>query len=411
MGLIMAIAEELNVLILSGWVDQAFTFVRSFSKQKHINMFVADCWPNSPCGHSRYCKRFHLIPGPEEPEHIPAILAVCREEEIDVVLPVQHDEIIAVSKNQELFESVGIRLPFPSYPLMELTVDKYRMAKIARESGIPVPETYLLSEIDPRDLGKKIGFPVLTKLRNGTGQRGQKRVQSTEEFEVQVHSLLQEYDEEEIIVQEYIPGSVQDTMYTVGLLYNHNHELRACVPLKKIRSKSYTGGTAICTKAENRPDVKEMAIRLMNSLGKWEGIADVEIKIDPRDGKPKFIELNPRPWGSMYGAQAAGVDFPMLWVKVALREDFDPIDEFEENVYVSFLTRDLLLLVEIVEKLFSRERGEVWRVLKTYSRPYFRRNKNFKINVTSDFILSDLGPFIKNVSRVKGNLLPRIWTR
>ena len=389
-------------------MDQAFTFVRSFSRQQDLNMFVADCWPNSPCGYSKYSHGFHLIPKPEDPDHISAILALCREQEIDVLLPVQHDEVIEVAKYKESFEQAGIRVPVPPYPLVELAVDKHRMAKLAKEHGISTPETYLVSEIDLSDVEPKIGFPLLTKLRSSTGQRGQKRVHDLAELQSHLRVLLREYPEDEIILQEHIPGTVQDTMYTVGLIYNHNYELRACVPLKKIRSRPFTGGTAICTRAEDRRDVREMAVGLMNCLGSWEGIADVEIKVDPRDGQPKFIELNPRPWGSMYGAFVAGVDLPRLWVEVAMREDFDPIDDFKEGIYASFLTRDLLLLKEITAKLFSKSRKQVWPVFRTFVWPYLRKGKKSDTYATADFALDDLEPFRKNIHRVRQNLLPRI---
>jgi predicted ATP-grasp superfamily ATP-dependent carboligase len=301
------------------------------------------------------------------------------------------------------------------------------MAKLASENGIATPATYLLSEIEGsawpfqdtlttglEDVVGAIGFPMLTKLRDSTGQRGQKLVQNVGELQAQLGFLLDEYSPEEIILQEFIPGSVEDNMYTVGLVYNHHHELRACVPLNKIRSKPYNGGTAICTKAENRRDVHNLAVRLMDCLGEWEGIADVEVKIDPRNGEPRFIELNPRPWGSIYGAYAAGVDFPMLWVEVAQREDFDPIEGYQEGVHASFLTRDLLLLAEIAGGLFSDSRAELWPVLKTFVWPYLRRSRNaqapvFATHRTSDFVLGDLRPFLKNVYRVRKNFLPKRW--
>jgi predicted ATP-grasp superfamily ATP-dependent carboligase len=402
-------AERLRILLLSGWVDQAFTFVRSFSRQRDLDLLVADCWPNSPCGYSRHCTRFHLIPKPEDPDHIPAILTICKKENIDIVLPVQHDEVIEVSRKKELFESEGVRVPLPRFPLIELANDKYRLTRMLGEHGIAVPRTYLLAEADPADLEREIGFPMLIKLRNSTGQRGQTMIRNMAELEAQTCLSQKEYPAGQIIVQEYIPGSDFDTMYTVGLIYNHNHRLRACVPLKKIRSRPYTGGTAICTKAVNRDDIAETAIRVMSVLGQWEGIADVEIKMDPRDAKPKFIELNPRPWGSMYGAYVAGVDFPMLWVKLALGETLDPIEHFHENIYASFLTRDLLLLADLVGRLFSEERRDALRVLRTYSRPYFRRDGNSSYNVTSDFSLSDPHPFFKNLARVKKDLLPGTW--
>lgn len=398
MGLDLMLQENLNVLMVSGWVDQAFTFVRSFSKQEHVNLFVADCWPNSACGHSKYCKRFHLIPGFEEPEYIPALLEVCKKERIDIVLPVHQEDLIEIAKSKDLFERSGFRLPIPAYPLIELAIDKYRMARLARANGISTPETNLLGEISIGDLGRRIALPILVKLRRSTGQRGQRKIDSIEDFEVHIQSLLERYAEEEIIIQEYIPGTVHEAMYTVGLLFDHNHQLKACVPLKKIRSRPYTGGTAICTVADNRPDVREMALKLMGAFDEWEGIADIEIKVDPQ-GQPKFIELNPRPWGSIYGAFAAGVDFPMLWLKVGLREDIDMVCEFKEGVYGSFLSRDLVLLRDLVKKLLSEERSNVWPILRTYSRPYLRQGKNASVASTSDFVLDDLVPFFKNLAR------------
>ncbi len=398
MVLDLMLQENLNVLMVSGWVDQAFTFVRSFSKQEHVNLFVADCWPNSACGHSKYCKRFHLIPGFEEPEYIPALLEVCKKERIDIVLPVHQEDLIEIAKSKDLFERSGFRLPIPAYPLIELAIDKYRMARLARANGISTPETNLLGEISIGDLGRRIALPILVKLRRSTGQRGQRKIDSIEDFEVHIQSLLERYAEEEIIIQEYIPGTVHEAMYTVGLLFDHNHQLKACVPLKKIRSRPYTGGTAICTVADNRPDVREMALKLMGAFDEWEGIADIEIKVDPQ-GQPKFIELNPRPWGSIYGAFAAGVDFPMLWLKVGLREDIDMVCEFKEGVYGSFLSRDLVLLRDLVKKLFSEERSNVWPILRTYSRPYLRQGKNASVASTSDFVLDDLVPFFKNLAR------------
>jgi predicted ATP-grasp superfamily ATP-dependent carboligase len=390
--------EKLNVLMVSGWVDQAFTFIRSFSRREQINLFVADCWPNSACGHSRYCKKLHLVPSFEEPGYIPALLEVCRQERIDIVLPVHQEDLVEIAKHKNLFEAEGFRLPIPDYALIELAIDKYRMAILAKENEIATPETYLLSEIRPGDLGTRIVLPVLVKLRNSTGQRGQKKIGDVATFETHIGSLLETYEQDDIIIQEYIPGTVRDTMYTVGLLYDHGHRLKACIPLKKIRSRPYTGGTAICTVAENRPDAREMAIKLMSAFGTWKGIANVEIKIDP-EGKPRFIEVNPRPWGSIYGSYVAGVDLPALWLKVALHEDFSTVCEFQEGVYGSFLSRDLVLLRDLVRNLFNSERRYVWQVLRTYSRPYLGKGRNARYTATSDFVLDDLKPFFKNLAR------------
>src|ERR1700676_4914083 len=43
----------------------------------------------------------------------------------------------------------------------------------------------------------------------------------------------------------------------------------------------------------------------------------VEFKLDPRDGVPKLMEINPRFWGSIALAICAGADFPTMAVDLA----------------------------------------------------------------------------------------------
>jgi predicted ATP-grasp superfamily ATP-dependent carboligase len=55
----------------------------------------------------------------------------------------------------------------------------------------------------------------------------------------------------------------------------------------------------------------------------------VEFKVDPRDGVPKLMELNPRFWGSLQLAIVSGVDFPYLILKMARRESFEPVLRYQ----------------------------------------------------------------------------------
>ena len=53
---------------------------------------------------------------------------------------------------------------------------------------------------------------------------------------------------------------------------------------------------------------------------KWnyQGIAEVELKIDSRDGKAKLIEINPRVWRYIGFCIRCGVNFPLLACELAL---------------------------------------------------------------------------------------------
>jgi predicted ATP-grasp superfamily ATP-dependent carboligase len=53
------------------------------------------------------------------------------------------------------------------------------------------------------------------------------------------------------------------------------------------------------------------AIRLLQEL-RYTGIVEVEFKRDPRDGKLKLLDINPRVWGWHSLCGSAGVDYPYL---------------------------------------------------------------------------------------------------
>ena len=55
-------------------------------------------------------------------------------------------------------------------------------------------------------------------------------------------------------------------------------------------------------------NIAERFLRLID----FYGIAEVEFMMDPRDGKYKLIEVNPRVWGWHTLAIYAGVNFPYL---------------------------------------------------------------------------------------------------
>jgi predicted ATP-grasp superfamily ATP-dependent carboligase len=59
------------------------------------------------------------------------------------------------------------------------------------------------------------------------------------------------------------------------------------------------------------PEVVEPAVRLLAAM-RFTGLIEVEFKQDPRDGKFKVLDLNPRAWGWHTLCGRAGVDFPYL---------------------------------------------------------------------------------------------------
>ena len=70
-------------------------------------------------------------------------------------------------------------------------------------------------------------------------------------------------------------------------------------------------GTCRVGEARWRDDVVEQALALLDALG-YHGIAQTEFRLDPRDGRFKLMEVNPRLWQWHGLARACGVDLPRI---------------------------------------------------------------------------------------------------
>ena len=90
-------------------------------------------------------------------------------------------------------------------------------------------------------------------------------------------------------------------------------------------------------------DVDDLVVpseRLLRAL-QFTGIVEIEYKRDPRDGRCKVLDVNPRIWGWHSVCNAAGVDFPQLAWRLALGEAI-PEQHGRAGVRWVRMTTDLL---------------------------------------------------------------------
>jgi hypothetical protein len=125
------------------------------------------------------------------------------------------------------------------------------------------------------------------------------------------------------IVQEYIPGDV----YDVCLLFNQGKP-RAALTQKRLRMHPSKGGFGIENVTTDQPELQGQAIALLEAM-QWHGPAQVEFKIDSRDGRTKLMEVNGRFWGTLDLSVQAGVNFPLLACRMAVDGDIDPVFDYQ----------------------------------------------------------------------------------
>ncbi|MGR3309450.1 MAG: carboxylate--amine ligase, partial [Candidatus Brocadiales bacterium] len=239
------------------------------------------------------------------------------------------------------------RIPFTNADLAQKCNDKAFIMQYAIKRGIDIPKTFSVNDTGQVEkITRQIQCPVLIKPRDSSGSRGIVYVKDKNELTQLYAKVHKQYPFP--IIQEYIPDGGE--AYGVGLLLNFESEVRASFIYKRLRTHPVRGGPSTLRESVKRDDIRKIAESLMSSL-KWTGIAHVEFKIDPRDGNPKLLEVNPRFWGSLQLAIESGVDFPFLLYKLAMDGDVEPVLDYTAGVRCRWLIPgDLLHFIKNPER-------------------------------------------------------------
>ena len=112
------------------------------------------------------------------------------------------------------------------------------------------------------------------------------------------------------IVQEFVPGG-DDTLYTVGSYIARDGSALGVFCGRKLRQTPPGIGTCRVGEAVWVHEAVDAALRLLAAFG-YLGLSQVEFKRDPRDGRFKLMEINPRLWQWHGLATACGVDLPRI---------------------------------------------------------------------------------------------------
>ncbi len=68
---------------------------------------------------------------------------------------------------------------------------------------------------------------------------------------------------------------------------------RYAAPTRKLRQHPAGFGTARIAESRWSDEVADVTLRLLDRL-RYRGVSDDEFRCDPRDGKPRFVEMNAR---------------------------------------------------------------------------------------------------------------------
>jgi D-aspartate ligase len=182
-------------------------------------------------------------------------------------------------------------------PIVEQLADKMTMFGLAKQYGLPTPQTILPTTLEEtRAYAEKVGYPVMLKGAMGNrlyARTGKKMVFAHDPGELLAqYELLQDPEQPNLMIQELIPGG-DDEVYIFNGYFDKNSDCLVGYTGRKIRQYPVHVGCASLGECCWVPEVADITIAFMKKVG-YRGILDIGYRRDPRDGQYKVLDINPR---------------------------------------------------------------------------------------------------------------------
>jgi predicted ATP-grasp superfamily ATP-dependent carboligase len=226
----------------------------------------------------------------------------------------------------------------PSPEAFRVAEDKGASVLLAQSVGVPAPRTLLPTRTVDYAECREWTFPLVVKARHGQGRFG----------------YAHDY---EALLSAISPGGwahpgkgegaaalplVQEVVRGDG--HGYFALMRDGQPLaefmhRRVREVPPSGGPSSVAESFFSHDLRDSGRRILSEL-RWSGVAMVEFKRDEADNRFKLIEINPKFWGSLGLAVAAGVDFPYLAFRAACGLPVDPPSAYG-SVRYQWLSMDI----------------------------------------------------------------------
>lgn len=322
----------MNILILSA--GTRVQLVRFFKKTNGINQVITvDCSKYAPALYEG--SLYYIVPKMNEEAYIPSILTICEKNNINVILPLQENELELMAEVKEIFEKKGISVVISPIETIRLCRDKYKLARYMDKQGIRCVPTFKYN-IDKKQI-ENISFPVLIKQQYGAGSIGMLKADCMELLDAYNRSVGRN-----LIVQPYLEAKEFGVDVYVDMI---SGEIINIFIKKKIRMRAGETEKSVSVKD---PKLFEFIKKIVN-VTTLRGPIDMDIFLN--QGNYMLLEINPRFGGGYPHAYQCGIDFMKYIIKnVQGDRNIPEIGCYEEGkVFLKYT--DAIMVDEDKEKM------------------------------------------------------------
>lgn len=238
-----------------------------------------------------------------DPKVVDDICRICKEKEINIVLPFVDGAIEIAARCKELLPDVFIPVIEPG--LAEKMFDKVEAAKLFRDGNFEIPLTYNAINAE---------LPAIAKPRHGSASRGIKIFNNMDEL---MHlENLQEY-----LVQEFIENNRE---YTIDCYISQEGEILTTVP--RIRLE-VMGGEVTRSMTVREDELIRRSREVVEYFG-FRGPVTLQFLEDMDRQRFLLMEINPRLGGGVLCSIFAGAPITDYIIREAMGMKVNPADDW-----------------------------------------------------------------------------------
>lgn len=365
--------QSLVPVILGGDIG-VYAIGRSFHEAFGVRSVCVASAPTEAISRSRIFEVEHLPSRAGDAETLAVLEGVAASRPgRDLVLMANHDvhSAFVARHAQQLGEHYA--LPFPDLATIDRVTDKAHFARVCGRLGVPTPRTVVVDMSEAEDPAWRppevdLPFPLVAKAARGDAYdavtfEGKRKIwflEEPSELEALWGALRRAGFRDTFLVQELIPGD--NTQMRSITAYVDSRGRATLIGSARVLLEDHAPtmiGNPVAMITEPFPQLWEDARRILASTG-YRGFANFDVKIDPRDGRAVFFEVNPRIGRNNWYMTAAGAN-PMTPMVADLVEGPDgpdaPVREAGEEILYSLVPDRLLLRYVRDDALRARVAG------------------------------------------------------
>jgi carbamoyl-phosphate synthase large subunit len=275
----------------------------------------------------------HIYLKPLTTKSISEILEI--HDDIDAVLPTMGGQtalnLCIEAQEKEIWSRHSVEIIGVDIDAIEITEDREKFRTLLNKIDIPVaPAESASSFLKGKEIAQRFGFPLVIRPSFTLGGTGASIVFEEEKFNDLLTRGLESSPIHEVLIDKALMGWKE---YELELLRDKNNNIVIICTIENMDPMGiHTGDSITVAPAMTLSDttyqkMRDMAIKMMKSIGDFAGGCNVQFAVSPDENEDIIaIEINPRvSRSSALASKASGYPIAKIAAKLALGYTLDEL--------------------------------------------------------------------------------------